>query len=217
MESLENRPGCLLVILKLFGIAPSGSAGVSLSYRRRDDFLSAAERSFFGVLQQAVGARGVVFAKVRVADLLYVPRGEGSLAAQNRINAKHVDFVLCEPGTLQPLAAIELDDASHRRSDRVDRDEFLDAAFEAADLRLLRFPVERQYELRQVAETLETALQPKVSKAELPIPSGDSPEGPECPRCRQPMVLRKASTGPRKGRPFYGCSNYPKCRETIPA
>ena len=39
----------------------------------------------------------------------------------HRINAKHVDFVLCCPATLRPLLVVELDDASHGRADRQER------------------------------------------------------------------------------------------------
>lgn len=33
-----------------------------------------------------------------------------------------------------------------------------------------------------------------------------------CPRCGGKLVLRTASKGEHKGKTFYGCSNYPKCR-----
>lgn len=33
-----------------------------------------------------------------------------------------------------------------------------------------------------------------------------------CPKCGAPMVKRTARKGPRAGKPFYGCSNYPKCK-----
>ncbi len=40
----------------------------------------------------------------------------------------HVDFVLCDPDALTPLLVIELDDSSHERTARRDRDAFLGAA-----------------------------------------------------------------------------------------
>ena len=43
-------------------------------------------------------------------------------AWRNRIHAKHIDFVLCDPGNLQPILCIELDDPSHNRPDRIERD-----------------------------------------------------------------------------------------------
>ena len=34
-----------------------------------------------------------------------------------------------------------------------------------------------------------------------------------CPRCGVSMLLRKATKGFRVGKNFYGCPNYPQCRE----
>jgi len=39
---------------------------------------------------------------------------------------------------------------------------------------------------------------------------------PLCPNCGVPMVLRVASRGEHQGKPFYGCPNYPRCREVVP-
>lgn len=36
-----------------------------------------------------------------------------------------------------------------------------------------------------------------------------------CPKCGAPMVKRTALKGPRAGKPFYGCSNYPNCRSIV--
>ena len=38
---------------------------------------------------------------------------------------------------------------------------------------------------------------------------------PFCPKCGQPMVLRTAEVGVNKGRQFWGCVNYPKCKTVI--
>ena len=103
-----------------------------LPYLLRDDFLSPAEISFYHVLRQAVGERVTVCAKVRLADVFFVARPNENAAARNRIAAKHVDFLLCEPATMRPLAGIELDDASHARPDRQERDALVEKAFEAA-------------------------------------------------------------------------------------
>ena len=72
------------------------------------------------MLQQAVGERVAMCAKVRLADVFFVAGPNENAAARNRIAAKHVDFLLCDPATMRPLAGIELDDASHARPDRQD-------------------------------------------------------------------------------------------------
>ena len=36
---------------------------------------------------------------------------------------------------------------------------------------------------------------------------------PLCPKCGIPMVERVSKRGPNAGQTFYGCSNYPRCKE----
>ena len=43
-----------------------------------------------------------------------------------------MDFVICDNRTLQPRLVVELDDATHKRNDRTDRDKFVDSAFATA-------------------------------------------------------------------------------------
>ena len=40
---------------------------------------------------------------------------------------------------------------------------------------------------------------------------------PVCPRCGGRMVRHIAQKGPRAGKAFWGCSNYPACRYTMNA
>ena len=36
-----------------------------------------------------------------------------------------------------------------------------------------------------------------------------------CPKCGSPMILRTGKKGPNVGTKFWGCSNFPKCRNTL--
>jgi restriction system protein len=49
------------------------------------------------------------------------------------------------------------------------------------------------------------------------MPEGGSvrPKPPECPTCKTSMVLRTAKHGSRKGSSFWGCAQYPRCRQTV--
>ncbi len=126
-------------------------------YQMRPALVTAAELRFLRVLEQAVGGRYRIHAQVRLADLLQVRSiGRRRMAAQNRINCKHVDFVLCEPDTLAIVCAIELDDRSHLLPARQARDHFLNEACKAAGLPLLRFAVQRSYALAEIRQALDT-------------------------------------------------------------
>jgi very-short-patch-repair endonuclease len=196
------------------------STATPTQYRVRDDFLSAAKFSFYRVLVQQVGDRALVCPKVNVADLLYVAQGSRSdrTRGRNRIDRKHVDFVLCEPLTMCPLAAIELDDSSHQRADRVKRDRLLDEAFASADLPLLRFPARRGYTAADLEAQLSPVLQPPPASAASPpeLQVASTGDAPLCPSCGVPMVMREAKRGQHAGNNFFGCPNYLRCKRTVP-
>ena len=63
-DSLDQKPGCLGFLQKLFGSPSGGGADGPLPYQRRKGLLSRAEFSFYRVLQQACGGRFVVCPKV---------------------------------------------------------------------------------------------------------------------------------------------------------
>ncbi|HEX7261634.1 MAG TPA: DUF2726 domain-containing protein [Luteolibacter sp.] len=179
-----------------------------LPFRLRDDFLSAAEISFYHVLLKIVDDRYTVCPKVNLNDIFYVERPHENQAARSRIDRKHVDFLICERGSMRPLVGVELDDGSHARKERQERDAFVDSVYEKAGLPLLHFPVGFAYNLKDVSERLLPCL---ATGEVLPPPPGplEGVTPPLCPACLIPLVVRTGKSGL-----FYGCSKFPKCRQT---
>jgi hypothetical protein len=141
-------------LLRLRGQVRRGNDGVS-TYEAVPEFLSPAERSFFGVLQQAVASEYQIFAKVRLADIVRPARNpsrSGWQSAFNRITGKHVDFVLCEPARLRVVAVIELDDRTHERFERGIRDDLVDSALANAGIPVLRVSARQAYSPAQIRE-----------------------------------------------------------------
>jgi very-short-patch-repair endonuclease len=203
-------------------------------FHLRDDFLSRTEFSFCRVLMTAVGGRLVVCPKVNLGDLFFVATGDArkNRILLNRIDRKHVDFLLCDPATMRPTVGIELDDSSHQRPERQARDAWVDDVFSAAGLPLIRIPARNGYAVADV----EGLVRPYLGVlAKLPPPSPapnstparieraeptDVPTGsrePRCPKCGGPMAMRTAKSGPNAGGSFWGCQNYPRCRGIIAA
>lgn len=154
-QSLDQKPGCLGFLQKLFG-SQGGGADADWPYvRQPKGLLSKAEFSFFRVLQQACGDRYVVCPKVGLGDLLTVKKGtEKWQSYRNKIDRKHIDFVLCDPRTMQVVAAVELDDKSHASEKAKQRDAVKDQACAAAGLPLLRFKAKASYEPNAIAAAL---------------------------------------------------------------
>jgi very-short-patch-repair endonuclease/predicted RNA-binding Zn-ribbon protein involved in translation (DUF1610 family) len=197
-------------------------------YFKQDWFFSRAERSFFGVLEQVVDAdKFRIFAKIRLADVLYVGKGLDNsqrATAQNKINHKHVDFIIYTADTIQPVCAIELDDSSHANFNRQQRDVFFDRAMKNAGLPLLRVPVAFSYNPHELAQKLTSVIGEVAATgvtapqtAESASPAEPATNTPSCPKCGAEMIMRTTKTGRNRGQTFWGCSNYPKCRGIIPA
>ncbi len=157
MKSDTTPRGCLGFLFKLFtGDEQDEKQAAFPKIQINKYFISDAEADFFRVLTRVVSDRGHILAQVSLKQLFWLPgRNQdtpGRATWQNKINQKAVDFVVCDPATLRPLLAIELDEPSHTRADRIIRDEELKKMFEAAGLVLLREPTCRTYDTRQLAQ-----------------------------------------------------------------
>ena len=147
-------------------------------YRCCDRILSPAEQKFHTALLSVLPVlcqrarrsdAPLVLAKVRLGDVLTTDRDkaaeragkDGWQAARNRIDRKHVDFLLCSPSDTRPLLVIELDNKSHQRANRKERDEFLDRACKAAGLPVLHIkcpPPNAPYNPRELAAQMAAKL-----------------------------------------------------------
>lgn len=215
----SKKPGCLTA---LFGSRPSSKASPSKTinpYRLSSEFFSPAEVNFFQILKQMVGEHLLVFPKMALKEFIFITDQNNFQSHFNRIDRKHVDFLLCDPKTLQPKFAIELDDSSHRQASRGQRDSFIESTLAAAGLPLVRIPVRNSYNTEELGTLFKNALQRRdiqvasqeaTSKVAFSI---DNP--PTCPNCGSKMVLRTAQKGNNLGEKFWGCPNYPKCRAII--
>ncbi|WP_320151025.1 DUF2726 domain-containing protein [uncultured Tolumonas sp.] len=174
-------------------------------YKKIDRIVSPAERSFLGVLNAILDDDIIILTKVRVADALTpLPTNDRSLwqRAFNSISSKHFDFVLCKSDDLSIICAVELNDKSHNNADRQDRDDFLRSACSGAGLPLIEVPAKNGYVLQEVTDLLKPYIE-NIATTQADI---------SCDKCGSPMILRVSKKGSNVGRQFYGCTNYPSCR-----
>ena len=135
-----------------------------LQYERRAHLMTPAERSFFGVLEQALEQNWYIFSKVRLEDIIQVKKGidkKKAFGLRNRIKSRHIDFILCDRKTLETVMCIELDDASHKRKDRIERDKFIDSALSVADVPIVRIPAKASYSVEFIKSQLLEPDQPE--------------------------------------------------------
>lgn len=225
------------IVVALKAKQPSTGEG-GLAFESREALFTPAERSFLGVLEQALtNSRYRVFGKVRLGDIVKPSKGltaSKRTTAQNRINQKHVDFLICSASDLAVVAVVELDDQSHGRDDRAGRDTFVDDALTMARIPVVRFPAKKSYALSEVTAKLQgkladlqgttpstvssevIATAPAPTQAESVTPDAASVVvAPVCEKCSAEMVKRQAKNGPHAGKFFWACSTYPKCKNVV--
>jgi hypothetical protein len=143
------------LVIERFAPAPSPVLGTAVRpvfpYSARPRFFSRSEGLLYMSLQEAFGSRYLIFPNVRLADICADPRDQGAL---NRISSRHVDFVLCQPGTFGIIAAIELDGWSHSLPKQIASDQFKDDLFEQIRVPLIRYRAESLPNPAELAHSL---------------------------------------------------------------
>ncbi len=142
--------GILIVIIAMFAKAYIDEKQINNEKPSKDDgvypyeqsyLLTKNEWSFHKRLKPIADSMGyTILAKIRLADLIKVKTGLSKKDYNKyfaKIRAKHIDFMLCNPDNLAPILLIELDDPSHKREDRIQRDKFVDNALHAAGYKIL--------------------------------------------------------------------------------
>jgi len=184
-----------------------------LPYRLREKFMSAPELALFRSLQNMAGKHYVVCPKVALNDIFYIVRPNENVHFFNKIFRKHVDFLLCDPKTLQPVFGIELVKPVGKSETR-EADQFLEDLFLSAGLPLVHVMSSENYSEGDLAELFQLAIL-KVKQTRPLRATGRSDSVPHCPICGKMMVLRMYRTGSDKGKRYYGCMDNPKCSGTV--
>ena len=144
----------------LYGDEREDEKESALPFRSCESILTAAEQSFFQVLRRSLPEEQIACPKVSLKDLFVVSTNDARQRVhwRNRIDQKHIDFLVCDARTLEPLAGIELDDSSHARASRQQRDDFVNRVFGASQLPLLRIPVRQGYTPTELSQLLRASV-----------------------------------------------------------
>lgn len=120
--------GILIIIINIIALLPRKKAkkttkDYSNEYKPKY-VLTTNEKKAFQIINEVANELGyTVLAKVRLYDLIE-PKDRNNKGAQWKIQAKHVDYVICDKKLIARYI-IELNDNSHNREDRKERDKFV--------------------------------------------------------------------------------------------
>lgn len=130
-----------------------------MPYRPKSRLLSKGEKAFWHPLYHAVKGKYRIFCKVQLSEIVAAPKHRKDERRWFRkIRGYHVDFVICDPQTTEPLLVIELDDKSHRRTRTCQRDQFKNEVLAAAAMPLYRQPCQQAYDPIEIAARIEQLI-----------------------------------------------------------
>lgn len=133
----------LIIQFIAFKIAKVKKYGGAKYYSHKPNLITTAERIFIQKLSKQLPDNIMVCPQVRMADVLVVSDKVNKKNFKKffyKISSKSIDFVFCDKDTFEIRCCLELDDPTHNRKDRVERDEMVNQAFFDAGMPLIRVP-----------------------------------------------------------------------------
>ena len=108
-------------------------------YYAKSYVMTSRENECFKILNEIFSSKWFVVPQVHLSALLdYRVKGQNWNAAFRHINGKSVDFVLIGKESYKVICAIELDDSTHNKPERKERDVEIERIFNQARIPLAR-------------------------------------------------------------------------------
>lgn len=131
---------------------------ITQAFTSKNFIMSSAELEFYHCIKKELTEKHTIFTKVRMEDIIQVKTElQNEFSLRNKIKSRHIDFVICDAKTGEIQRAIELNDSSHKRQDRIERDLFVKKAFESAGIKLLTMKCKSRY-TREDIESLFNSI-----------------------------------------------------------
>jgi hypothetical protein len=145
------------VLLELFRGKDKDKEIKKYKYQQKNFFMSRAEHECYDALITAVGEKYHIFPQVHLPSIVdNKVVGQNWKGAFSHISQKSVDFVLCDKAYIAPKLAIELDDRTHERQDRIDRDGEVERVLQDAGLPLLRLSNSGKFNPVEFSEKIQS-------------------------------------------------------------
>lgn len=117
--------------------------GGSKYYSHKPKLLTKAETIFLNEMRKITPDNLMICPQVRMADILVVSDNVKKKKFKSyfyKVSSKSIDFVFCDKQTMEISFCLELDDPTHNKKERVERDNFVNKAFYDAGMPLIRVP-----------------------------------------------------------------------------
>lgn len=120
------------------------------NYKMKEEFITENELKLYKVLKKvAYELKLDIFTQVALNRILEINNRRKQQQLRNRIDRKSIDFVLYDERMKKIICCIELDDPTHEREDRIERDLFKDT------IKLIRIKVQNYYDYDKILNMIK--------------------------------------------------------------
>ncbi|MBU1308474.1 MAG: DUF2726 domain-containing protein [Gammaproteobacteria bacterium] len=173
----------LLVVVVALVAHRFTESGNPFPLQKKSSLFSPVERSFMQLLEKAVATEYKILNRVKLADVMELKAGiSGKTRASTmlKLNAKYLDFVLCDPTDFSVVAVLDLVNNSSKDGHKAVPDWFVNGALDAAGVPYLRMKIKAGYTAADIQAAIAARLGKAVTKPE-PMFKGLVKKGPTRP------------------------------------
>ena len=123
-------------------------------YNKKDYLLTQQELKFYKLIKMITDKNNLnIFSQVALYEIVT----SKNIKDFNKIKSKTIDFVITDTNCKIKFC-IELDDPTHIKENRQQRDKFIEDLFNQLNIKLIRIPVQNYYNLKQLEEKIKESL-----------------------------------------------------------
>lgn len=115
-------------------------------YYLKNSIVTPVERWMYNVIEKELPNEYIITPKVGIKDFIGVKKGNNYMKCFGHIAQKHIDFLVCKKEDLSPVLGIEIDDTSHEKQNRKNRDQENDEIYKTIGLKIVHIPTKTKEE-----------------------------------------------------------------------
>lgn len=131
--------------------AEINSIDYSLLYEKKMYLMTPQELKFYKLLKNITNKNNLnLFSQVSLYEIVR----NKNIKDFNKIKSKTIDFVITDVNC-KIKVCIELDDITHIKESRQERDKFIDKLFKDLDIKFIRIPVQSYYNMQDIENAIK--------------------------------------------------------------
>lgn len=132
-------------------------------YQPKRYIITLTELKFYNVLLQIAKELDLILlTQVSLYNIIEPKNTNYKNTAFNKIRSKSIDFVLADKKDCRIKLCIELDDITHKRYDRIQRDEFINKLFNDLEIDFLRFKASNYYDKEALKKRIVESIKEHI-------------------------------------------------------